>query len=215
MASSDGEQTRLQALLDLAAQGDETAYDRLLNMVLERLGTLTRRMLRNYPQLRRWEETDDVLQGAAIRLCRSLKRLQPDSPQQLFGLATVEVRRTLLDLLRHHFGPEGAAGKHFSDVGQGSSGHGGELQNEPDRSDPPETLESWAEFHDAIDRLPDIEREVFHLQWYGGLDQNDIASVLGISVPTVQRQLYRTRHFIRAASERVTPQVRKHDRHDR
>ena len=209
MAPPEGEETRLQALLDLAAQGDETAYDRLLSRASERLVTLTRRMLRNYPQLRRWEETDDVLQGAAIRLCRSLKRLQPDSPQRFFGLAAVEVRRTLLDLLRHHFGPEGAAGKHFSDVGQGSSGHGKLLQNEPDRSDPPETLESWAQFHEAAERLPAIEREVFHLNWYGGLEQKDIASVLGISVPTVQRRLYRARHLIRSALEGVPPPVRE------
>jgi len=211
MTTLDGEQTQFQALLDLAAQGDRTACDRLFGLASARLANLTRRMFHNYPQLRRWEETDDVFQVAVIRLTRSLRQLRPDSPQKFFGLAVVEVRRTLLDLLRHHFGPEGAAGKHFSDVGQGSSDDGGVLQNQPDRSDPPETVESWTQFHEAADQLPVVEREVFHLSWYGGLEQKDIASLLGISVPTVQRRLYRARHLIRSAMEGVPPPVREND----
>jgi hypothetical protein len=45
-------------------------------------------MLRNYPHLKRWEQTDDVFQRAALRLYRSLGEVQPASPREFFGLAT-------------------------------------------------------------------------------------------------------------------------------
>lgn len=73
-------------------------------------------MLGKYPNLRRWEQTDDVFQNAAIRLRRSLKKVNPDFPRNFFGLATVDIRRTLIDLCRHHFGPQGAAGKYQSNI---------------------------------------------------------------------------------------------------
>ena len=48
----------------------------------ERLRQLAHRMLKNYPRLRRWEQTDDVLQNAMIRLHRSLAEVKPESVAQ-------------------------------------------------------------------------------------------------------------------------------------
>ena len=116
MGQPEDQLAQTQFLLDQAARGDEQAYDDLLNRASDRLLKLTRKMLRRYPNLRRWEQTDDVFQNAAIRLHRSLKKVKPDSARSFYGLATVEIRRTLIDLCRHHFGPEGAAGKYQSDI---------------------------------------------------------------------------------------------------
>ena len=93
--------TQLQAILDLAAQGTETAYDELIARASQRLLKLTRKMLRQYPRLRRWEESDDVFQTAALRLHRSLAEVKPESVRGFFGLAATQIRRTLLDLARH------------------------------------------------------------------------------------------------------------------
>lgn len=199
MNQSQVDPSRLERLLDLAAQGDENAIGEVLDQASQRLLKLTRRMLRRYPQLRRWEQTDDVLQNAAIRLHRSLRRVKPDSARSFFGLAATEIRRTLIDLLRHHFGPQGAAGKHASDIREGTSGLGGAVPNVSDPTNQPETLQLWTQFHESIERLPADEREVFQLVWYGGMDQRDIASLLGNSVPTVQRRLYRARHLLRSS----------------
>jgi RNA polymerase sigma-70 factor (ECF subfamily) len=204
--------TQTQALLNLAAEGNEEALDRLITRASERLLKLTRRMLRTYPQLRRWEQTDDVFQNAVIRLHRSLKKVKPDSARNLFGLAALEIRRTLIDLCRHHFGPEGAAGRYQSDIqGRSDDGNDGVLQHEPDRQEDAESLATWSRFHEAVESLPEDEREVTHLVWYGGLTQAEVASVLGISVPTVKRRWYRARLQLHNSMEGQMPPIEEFD----
>lgn len=207
MEEAEGNTTQLQVLLDLAAKGDNDAYGELIARASDRLLKLTRKMLRKYPHLRRWEQTDDVFQNATIRLYRSLQNLKPDSVRGFMGLATLEIRRSLIDLIRHHFGPEGAAGKHFSDVAGDSSGDGRVIKNIPTPTGEPDSLQSWALFHETVDQLPDEEREVFQLVWYGGLQQQEIASLLGISNRTVQRRLYRGRYIIKSALRGEQPRM--------
>src|SRR3569832_1492854 len=98
--------TKLQSLIDLAAD-DESARQALLDHSCGRLLRLTRKMFHGYQNLRRWEQTDDVFQNAMIRLHRSLAEVKPGSVRHFFNLAAVQIRRTLLDLAKHHFGPEG------------------------------------------------------------------------------------------------------------
>lgn len=205
MGQAEGDTTQLQALLDLAAEGDNEAYGELIARASDRLLKLTRKMLRNYPHLRRWEQTDDVFQNAAMRLYRSLQNLKPDSVRSFMGLAALEIRRAMIDLIRHHFGPEGAAGKHHSDVFGDSTGDGGVIKNIPAQNGEPESLESWAQFHETVDQLPQEEREIFQLVWYGGLQQQEIASLLGVSNRTVQRRWYRARRFIRSVLRSQQP----------
>ncbi|MCA9072992.1 MAG: sigma-70 family RNA polymerase sigma factor [Planctomycetaceae bacterium] len=170
---------QLQQLLD---QGDEQAYDELLSIASVRLHKLARKMLRDYPRLRRWEQTDDVFQTAALRLHRSLAEVKPESVRQFFGLAATQIRRTLIDLARHHFGPEAHGPKHESGA-----------DNQPRETEAPETLASWAEFHEQVDQLPHDEREVFQLLWYSGTTQREAAELLNISERTVLRRYCRAR----------------------
>jgi RNA polymerase sigma factor (sigma-70 family) len=185
--------TEFQRLLDGWAAGNEASRGRLLERAAQRLMNLTRRMLRSYPRLRRWEQTDDVFQTAVLRLYRSLGDVQPGSVREFFGLAATQIRRTLIDLARHHFGPEGEAARHESEAGQSSSkseeagGHSGRCDERP------ETLEAWARFHAAVDRLPGDERDVFSLVWYGEATQKEAAELLGISERTVMRRLLAAR----------------------
>jgi RNA polymerase sigma factor (sigma-70 family) len=196
---------QLQAILDLASQGNEEAYDQLIGLASNRLLKLTRKMLKNYPQLRRWEESGDVLQAVAIRLQRSLKNLKPETVREFFGLATVEIRRSLIDLIRHHFGPEGIAANHHSNLGKGVSDENKILQNEPIDNHQPESMEAWVRFHESVEELPDNHREVFQLVWYAGLEQKEIASLLEISVPTVKRRFRSARLNLYNALEGESP----------
>jgi DNA-directed RNA polymerase specialized sigma24 family protein len=41
----------------------------------------------------------------------------------------------------------------------------------------PENLESRAGFHEAVEQIPDDEREVFQLVWYGGMAQKEVAAI--------------------------------------
>src|SRR4051812_41715731 len=99
----------LNVWLDLHREGNETARSELIRHSCHRLEKLTRRMLRGFPHLRRWEQTDDVLQNALMRLHRALANVKPESARHFFNIAAKEIRWELLDLAKCHFGPQGHA----------------------------------------------------------------------------------------------------------
>lgn len=192
---------QLDALALKAARGDDGAYDELLELASRRVHTLARKMFARYPKLRRWEQTDDVFQNAMIRLHRSLADVRPDSARAFLGLAAVQIRRTLLDLARHHFGPAGEAAQHQSDASAVA------IQHQVTRQERPETLAEWARFHEIIESLPDEEREVFHLVWYDGMAQKQVAELLGMSERTVRRRVQTARLAIYEAMQGQQPTV--------
>jgi len=181
-----GESTLIQSLIDRLLAGDVTARDDLLTATCERLQKLTRKMLGSYPNLRRWEQTDDVLQNASMRLCRAMNDAAPKSPRHYFHLAAVQIRRELIDMSRHHFGPQGPGAHHLSDAG-GPASSAAPAHERPDHSSRPSRLAIWGEFHRHVEALPSEEREVFDLIWYQGLSQAEAMSVLNMSERTLQR----------------------------
>ena len=195
--------SQLQAWLSSAARGEPSGYDTLIAHASERLLRLTRRMLRDFPRLRRWEQTEDVFQQAALRLYRSLTDVKPDSVSGFFALAATQIRRTLLDLARHHFGPQGQAAHHHSEDNLFGDGRG--LVDKPDLALQPESLEEWAQFHAAVGLLPDEARQVFEMVWYGGMEQSEIATLLAVSVPTVKRRWRSARLWLQKALSGQSP----------
>ncbi len=196
MTSPAGEQTMLQQLLARAAGGDDSAIDALLKHSCERLTRLTRRMLGDFQRVKRWAQTDDVLQNALVRLLTALREVKPQTPRDFLALAALQIRRELLDLVRHFYGPEGIGANHDSQPAQDASGHGPE--EKVDAGPDPCSLAQWSELHQQIDALPDEEREIVGMLFYQGLSQAEAAEVLGVSLRTVQRrwhtalcQLYR------------------------
>src|SRR5262245_13193854 len=100
--------------------GDAAAREEMLRGVCNRLERLAHRMLRRFPRVQRWVQTDDVLQSALMRLLRALETVQPASVRDFFGLAAEQMRRELLDLARHFYGPHGA-GTHQAPTGSGDN----------------------------------------------------------------------------------------------
>jgi RNA polymerase sigma-70 factor (ECF subfamily) len=45
----------------------------------------------------------------------------------------------------------------------------------------------WTEFHEAVEALPDKERQVFELLWYQEMTQAEAATVLQIADSTIRR----------------------------
>ena len=181
--------TQLQNLIELAASGQESARQALLDHACDRLLRLTRKMFHGYPNLRRWEQTDDVFQNSLIRLHRALGEVQVDSVRHFFNLAAVQVRRELLDLAKHHFGPHGIGANHHTD-GKPADDVGGALHG---KDDEPKDPAEWTEFHKQVESLPDEEQEVVNLLWYEGLTQDETAKLLGISLRTVKRRWHSAR----------------------
>lgn len=182
--SAVGTDTQLQNLIDHALRGDSSAQESLLHHACDRLLRLTRKMFHGYPHLRRWEQTDDVFQNAMVRLHRALADVRVESVRHFFNLAAVQVRRELLDLAKHHFGPEGEGANHHTDRIPPDN-PGGSLQ---DRAEEPDDLTGWTGFHALVENLPDDEQEVVNLLYYEGLTQDEASRVLGISVRTLKRR---------------------------
>ena len=115
---------------------------------------------------------------------------------EFFGHAAAWMRDVLCDLLRKEYGrddnrpaalPLGVA----SDTGP---------QHDPSSSTlDGEKLRRWAEFHEAVARLPDDLRAAFDLLWYQGLTQAEAADLLGVAVPTVKRRWLKARLRVQQA----------------
>jgi RNA polymerase sigma-70 factor (ECF subfamily) len=193
MADATPSTTQIQLRLDRLRASDESARAELLNITYERLRRLARKMLRRYPGVHRWEETDDVLQRAAMRLDRALNKVKPATVLSFINLAAVAMRHELIDLARHYYGPQGMGRHHASGSGSGGSGRSpGSLDPGTDTDDPV-NLEKWTEFHEKIGALPDEEREVFDLLLYQGLSQAEAAALLGVSERVVKYRWRRAR----------------------
>jgi RNA polymerase sigma-70 factor (ECF subfamily) len=188
-------------LLDRLRAGDGSARDRLIELAQERFVGLARAMLRRYPQVRRWEQTDDLLQAALLRLRRSLAAVRPKDVPHFDNLAAAQIRRELIDLARHYRGPEGLGAHHHTD----GTDPAGRLEQVPSGPGRPETVERWAAFHEAVGRLPDEERQVFDLLWYRGLSHAQAAEALGVATKTVQRRWASARLLLRDALDGEGP----------
>jgi RNA polymerase sigma factor (sigma-70 family) len=197
-----GRTTEARDLLERLREGDGTARDRLVALAQERFVALARAMLRRYPHVGRWEQTDDLLQAALFRLYRSLADVRPEGVAHFDNLAASQIRRELIDLARRHSGPEGEAANHHTD----RADIGGRLAQIDARSDRPETLEGWAAFHEAVGRLPEPERQVMDLVWYRGLSHVQAAEALGVATKTVQRRWASARLLIRDALHGDSPE---------
>jgi RNA polymerase sigma factor (sigma-70 family) len=190
-----GQDTEARELLERLRDGDGSARDRLIVLAQGRFVALARAMLRRHPHVGRWEQTDDLLQAALLRLHRSLAEVRPEGVPHFDNLAAAQIRRELIDLARRHHGPEGLGANHHTD----GTDPGGRLAQVADGPGRPESLEEWAAFHEAVERLPDEEGRVMDLLWYRGLTHAQAAEALGVSTKTIQRRWASARLMIRDA----------------
>jgi RNA polymerase sigma-70 factor (ECF subfamily) len=182
--------TEIQRCIDRLRLGDPTVRDELLAHTVGRLTRMTHIMLREFPAVHRWEDTDDVLQNAVLRLSRALGEVQPPTAADFFRLAGAQIRRELLDLARRYSGPRGLSGSKAARAGPvefsaDDSAAGLELS---DTTNDPDRLPVWTDFHRAVEALPAEEREVFDLLFYQGLSQPEAAAVLAVSERTIKRR---------------------------
>jgi len=173
--------------------------EQLLEEACRRLNEIAHRMLRGFPQVRRWEETDDVVQAAALRLHRALLTVTPRDERHFFALLVTQVRRELIDLARTYTGPCSFAAHHETNVVDLPDGRLERISlAAAPAAESVESVASWTRFHEVVAELPDEERELFELVWYAGATQAEIAATLGLSPRTVRRRWEQTkRHFLR------------------
>jgi RNA polymerase sigma factor (sigma-70 family) len=187
-------------------RGDCTAIDSLVTHCQRRIDYIARKLLRGHPALRRWEDTADVVQKSSVRLVSALRATQPASECHLLRLAALQVRREVIDLLRHYTGPNSPVARLETNAFRKD----GELHMHVERAPAKDTDaaasgERWYRFHEAVAELPDDERQVFEMRWYLGIDQATIADLTGCSTRTVKRRWQDAQAGIRAALDGEPP----------
>jgi RNA polymerase sigma-70 factor (ECF subfamily) len=174
-------ETTLIPLFDRLAAGDTSAADEIIEHSMARLKLLAHKRLMSFPLVHKSHETDDIVQGASVRLYRALKGIAPASAGHFMRLAAIQIRRELLDLQRHLAG-----------IRKGVVRVDGEQveHQEQKTDDGKETELLREEFHEQVGNLPEEERAVFEMVYYQGLTHKDTAHALGVSESTVKRRWY-------------------------
>jgi RNA polymerase sigma-70 factor (ECF subfamily) len=171
-------------------QGETSAINGLLDHAGERLVHLTRKMLAGFESVHRYEQTDDVLQNALVRLTRALRECAPEDSRHFFRLAALQIRRELVDLARRY------SGKGMRSLEGGGTEEPSEREAEltpSEHTNDPRRVAEWTEFHRLVQELPDKEREVVDLLLYNGLSQQEAAEVMQVDVRSIKRYWQRAR----------------------
>jgi RNA polymerase sigma factor (sigma-70 family) len=171
--------SQLHAFVDRMRAGDPDAADALVRQVGGRLERLARSMLRGFPNVKRWVDTEDVVQSALMRLLRTLRAVRPESTRDFANLAALHIRRELLDLTRHF--------RTLTKRGV-QEGNADLLAQAPVPAGLDDDLDLWAAFHEQVGQLPVKEREVVSLWFYHGWTQPQMAELFQVDERTVRRR---------------------------
>jgi RNA polymerase sigma-70 factor (ECF subfamily) len=152
-------------------------------------------LYRSYPRLTRPPlnlQVEEMLSAVVERLLKALREARPATVRQFFALANRHMRWELNDIARR-FDNRGAA----VELDEG-------LVPAPASSESGLTSDC-RRMLDAIEALPDGEREAFDLVRVQGLTQVEAAKVLGVSVMTVNRRLNRGLQLLAAKLSDLCP----------
>jgi RNA polymerase sigma factor (sigma-70 family) len=152
----------------------------LIERSVDRLRLLCRTLLfRSYPRLTRPPlnlEADELLSSVVDRLLKALRDVRPTTVRQFFALANQHMRWELNALARR------------LDKETPAQGLSGAVVVSPESSESqlsPNTLRVL----EAIESLPEEEREAFDLVRIQGFSQLQAADLIGVSPKTVRRRL--------------------------
>jgi RNA polymerase sigma-70 factor (ECF subfamily) len=169
----------------------------MLAASLNRLHLLCRSMLyRSYPRLTRPPlnlQPDEMLGAVTERMLKAMRQARPPTVRQFFAIANQHMRWELNDVARRLDSqtPAVELRESFAAASDGST-------ESPLRPDAVRILE-------AIERLPDEEREAFDLVRVQELTQPEAAAVLGVGLRTVQRRLSRALVLLSEALSDLRP----------
>jgi RNA polymerase sigma-70 factor (ECF subfamily) len=149
----------------------------------------------SYPRLTRPPlnlQPDEMLGAVVERLLKALREARPASVRQFFALAGQHMRWELNDMARR-LDEQPTAVELSEGLAPAQSGSDSGLSPDARR------------MLEAIENLPEEEREVFDLVRIQGMAQAEAARVLGISPMTVMRRLNRGLHLLTATLEDLRP----------
>ena len=161
----------------------ESIVRSLLGRAVHRLEALCGNLLyHNYPRLMRAPlnlQPEELLSSVVERLIKAMRGYRPKTVRHFFALANKHMRWELNDLARR-------LDKQELPVELPES-----FAPKPPASDGSQPTPNANRMLQAIDSLPDDEREVFCLVRIQGMTHAEAAEVIGVAAKTVQRRLNR------------------------
>jgi RNA polymerase sigma factor (TIGR02999 family) len=173
-----------QLLVDWS-NGDQAALGQLLPLVDAELRQLARRYMRREGPGHTLQ-TSALVNEAYLKLIDQ-KRVQWQNRAHFFGVAAQLMRRILIDHARSH---------HYQKRG------GGAIRVSLDES--AAVIESRAAellaINEALDKLTAMDERkgrIVELRFFGGLTEEEAAEVMGVSLPTAQREWRAAKAWLR------------------
>jgi RNA polymerase sigma factor (sigma-70 family) len=202
---SDDRTTAVVERYLIALAGDTPAdpiIRALLDRAVGRMRLLCAALLyRSFPRLARPPlnlQTDEVLAAVVERMLKAMRQARPRTVREFFALSSQHIRWELTDLARR-LDEQPRAVALCEDLVVAAESGGSELGPDGRR------------MLEAIEDLPEEEREVFSLVRIQGLTQSEVAEVLGVSSKTVQRRLNRSLLLLTQRLEDLRPSENSSD----
>jgi RNA polymerase sigma-70 factor (ECF subfamily) len=137
-------------------------------------------------------EPDEMLSAVVERLLKAMRSARPGTVRQFFALVNQHMRWELNDLARRlDHQPVAVEAREWLVSAPSSSGSA--------------LTPDGRRMLEAIDGLPEEEREAFELVRVQGLTYAEAAGVLGVSAKTVQRRLNRSLILLRKELDHLRP----------
>jgi len=181
--------TELTQLFDAVNAGDRSAIDRLMAVMYEELHQLAHRRLNASPRGNTLETTG-LVHESYLRFLNA-GRLRVNDRAHFMAYSSKVMRSIIIDLSRAH-----RAERHG----------GGALQVtfNSQVADEVHTDEQLIRIDEVLEELNQTEPrlvQVVEMRYFGGLNENEIAEMLGLTERTVQRDWHKARVLLSAALE--------------
>ena len=165
--------------VQLAAAGDQSAFERLYHAHVARVHSLARRMLGG-------DDADEATQDVFVRAWEKLGTFRGEAA---FG---TWLHRLAINVI---LGRRQSRARRWERVVEGDQ----LVESLPSRRS---HLELHMDFETAIGRLPKGAREVFVLHDVEGFKHHEIAEMMGVTTGTTKAQLHRARRALRRHVDR-------------
>lgn len=178
-------------LLQLAQQGDDDAFEQLHAALAPGIGRFVRRLIGE------GQEAEDIVQDTMMALYLNLNRIEPVEKLRpyVFRIA----RNRCYDILRRNGRYEEVS---IDDDGDDPFRVRVSFEIADERATPPDEIAHWLllqlEVREAIDTLPELQRQTLMLFAEEGLTYAEIADVMSVSIGTIKSRLFHAKRGLRA-----------------
>lgn len=169
------QETAITELLAELSGGNRTVVDALMPRVYEELQAMARRQLRG-ERSGHTINTTALVHEAYLKLVGQ-QQVDWQNRAHFFSIAALAMRRILINYAHRRMAEKRGGGQVVATFEEG----------EVARETRAEELVSLDEALSRLEQLNERQSQVVTYRFFGGLTQEEIAEVLGVSVPTVRR----------------------------